>query len=327
MFSITTDSVLPQERAEFWTDHVSRHVNPMRIEPVRGVELRAVVLGRSLGDLTLTHMTGAGFRALHTRGEVARTPFPLHAACVHIDGEAAIERGGKRVELQPGSVFFTDSRDEFVLDLSQSWRHLVVTLPTAVLDSRVSRRDLVSGAVPQGPIARLWAGQLIAGFSMAAEFSRTAADMFARHSVELLVHALDETHCDRPLPAEDRREAVYLQACHPISFQFGDPGLTSERIARAVCVSTRTLERIFARHDDSVVRRIFDERIRHAAERLCAPQWAHRSITEIAFACGFNDSSHFTRVFASRIGTTPSQWRNQSDTSVPRATSRARPLD
>ena len=33
MISMTTDSVLPRERAEFWTDLVSRHVTPMCIEP------------------------------------------------------------------------------------------------------------------------------------------------------------------------------------------------------------------------------------------------------------------------------------------------------
>ena len=33
------------------------------------------------------------------------------------------------------------------------------------------------------------------------------------------------------------------------------------------------------------------------------------SITDIAFACGFNYSSHFGRVFAARRGMTPSRWR------------------
>ncbi len=147
---------------------------------------------------------------------------------------------------------------------------------------------------------------------MAREFSQTEADVFARNSVELLVHALEEAHCHRPLAAEDRREALYLHARHVIGLQFGDPGLTPERLARALHVSTRTLERIFARHDDSIMRRIFDVRTRQAAERLRSPRSAHRSITEIAFACGFNDSSHFTRVFAARIGTTPSQWRKRT---------------
>ena len=46
-----------------------------------------------------------------------------------------------------------------------------------------------------------------------------------------------------------------------------------------------------------------------AAELLAMPEASHRSITEIAFACGFNDSAHFSRAFAARFDTTPSQWR------------------
>jgi AraC-like DNA-binding protein len=42
---------------------------------------------------------------------------------------------------------------------------------------------------------------------------------------------------------------------------------------------------------------------------LSSPEAADRSVTDIAFACGFNDSSHFGRVFASHKGSTPSQWR------------------
>jgi len=42
---------------------------------------------------------------------------------------------------------------------------------------------------------------------------------------------------------------------------------------------------------------------------LASPHARRRTITEIAFACGFNDLSHFGRVFAERMGMTPSQWR------------------
>ena len=35
----------------------------------------------------------------------------------------------------------------------------------------------------------------------------------------------------------------------------------------------------------------------------------HQSLSDIAFECGFVDQSHFTRVFASRVGHTPGAWR------------------
>jgi AraC family transcriptional regulator, positive regulator of tynA and feaB len=58
--------------------------------------------------------------------------------------------------------------------------------------------------------------------------------------------------------------------------------------------------------------RIWDERVSRAAKLLSAPEAADRSITDIAFACGFNDSSHFGRAFAARMGMAPSQWRKRA---------------
>ena len=49
-----------------------------------------------------------------------------------------------------------------------------------------------------------------------------------------------------------------------------------------------------------------------AAKLLADPRAAHRSVTEIAFACGFSDGTHFDRVFATRMGMTPMQWRRQA---------------
>jgi AraC-like DNA-binding protein len=37
---------------------------------------------------------------------------------------------------------------------------------------------------------------------------------------------------------------------------------------------------------------------------LSESQATHRTVTEIAFACGFNDSSHFGRVFSGRMSMT-----------------------
>ena len=56
--------------------------------------------------------------------------------------------------------------------------------------------------------------------------------------------------------------------------------------------------------------RIWEERVNRAARLLAAPETADRSVTDIAFACGFKDSSHFGRVFAARKGAAPARWRN-----------------
>jgi AraC-like DNA-binding protein len=127
--------------------------------------------------------------------------------------------------------------------------------------------------------------------------------MFAAHSVDLLALVLGE-RASEPLPAQALREALFARAVRLIALRFADPGLTPDRIAGSLGVSTRLLQKLFAERGATVMERIWEKRVSQAASLLAMPQASHRSITEIAFACGFNDSAHFTRAFAARVAVT-----------------------
>ena len=324
MVSVTTTSIPTRERAEFWSDLVSRHVTPMRIEPAGKLALHGEIEPRVIGDLGVAQVSGVGVHALHTGAHIARARDHVYAACVHLEGEARITRRGEAIALRRGDIFITDSRHEFTLDLERPWRHLLITLPTSCLDSRVARPELLPGAVLRDhPLARLWASHLATGFALAGELSSTAATLFARHSVDLLAQLLDESHRDHLTASDAWRAAMFLSACEVIALKFGDPDLTPDQIAREIGVSSRTLARVFAANNETIMRRVFDERARQAARLLAAPESAHRSVTDIAFTCGFNDLSHFGRIFAGKMHMTPSQWRRRAvagstDRSAPR---------
>ena len=84
--------------------------------------------------------------------------------------------------------------------------------------------------------------------------------LFARHSIELLAHALNESRDTLPIPSEPARAALFPRARRLISLKVGDATLTPDRIAAELHVSTRALDRIFAERNEVVVRRVYDER-------------------------------------------------------------------
>jgi AraC-like DNA-binding protein len=231
-----------------------------------------------------------------------------------LEGTARISSAGATVQLAPGDVLITDSRHEFMFDLRSPARRLVIQLPAAQLDGRVVNPEALAGAVfRDGPLARLWARNLAAGFALSGELSAPAAALFARHCVELLTELVGESAGEHGALSEAAGGAVYFNACRVIAARLDDPSLTPVAIARAVGVSSRTLARAFAARGEAVMRRVFDERIAHAARLLASPQHADRSITDVAFSCGFNDLSHFGRLFARKAGMAPSQWRRAAD--------------
>jgi hypothetical protein len=94
MIVMTTDSVRPSERVEYWADLISRNVTPMRMEPAGGQPLRGQVRAQMIGDLTVAEITVVGIHALHTRAQVAHTGGHLYAACVQLEGE--LREGARR---------------------------------------------------------------------------------------------------------------------------------------------------------------------------------------------------------------------------------------
>ncbi len=83
--------------------------------------------------------------------------------------------------------------------------------------------------------------------------------------------------------------------------------ITLKEIAKAASMSERNLRRIFTQAVGQPPSRYIQQvRTTHAASLL---ESTHRSITDIAFACGFEDSNYFSRQFRNLIGCSPSEHR------------------
>jgi AraC-like DNA-binding protein len=314
MIVLSTDVVPPRDRAAFWTEMVSRSIMNCDVVQTGDGPLHSELRGAMIGGLALADVEGSNMRARHTRAHIARAPAQFYYVGTQIAGTNCHRWGGQDILETLGDIFITDTQHTYEVDCERPFRQFLVRLPKAWIDARVSRPDCVGGMrLPRDlPMVRLFSSYAREGFENAARMSADAAQMFESHCVELLALALDERLAGSPLPAQALREALFVRAGRLIALRFAEPDLTPDRIARALGVSTRLLQRIFAERDATVMARVWEERVRQAAALLGEPEAAHRSITEIAYACGFNDSAHFTRAFAARMALTPSQWRQHA---------------
>lgn len=77
------------------------------------------------------------------------------------------------------------------------------------------------------------------------------------------------------------------------------PALIAERLG----ISTRQLERLFGRYLNSTPKHYFLEMRLNRARNLLVQ--TEQSVTEIAMACGFHSTSHFSKAFRSHFGRSP----------------------
>lgn len=118
------------------------------------------------------------------------------------------------------------------------------------------------------------------------------------------LHRLAVAHADERLSA--RGEDVVAQVRQAVHARLLDGELTVEGVARALGMSSRTLQRRLAGRGLSL-RRVIDEARRAMA--LSEVERGGRPLVDIAFAVGFSEASAFDRAFKRWTGTTPTAYR------------------
>jgi transcriptional regulator GlxA family with amidase domain len=84
---------------------------------------------------------------------------------------------------------------------------------------------------------------------------------------------------------------------------------TTQRLAQMLGSNVRQLNRAFADHAKTSPQAVWREmRLQHARWRLLNSK---RTVTQIAFECGFADSSHFSKWFRAKFGQTPRSYREE----------------
>lgn len=107
----------------------------------------------------------------------------------------------------------------------------------------------------------------------------------------------------------------------PLALLQADParGWTLARLAQAMGLSPRTLQRRLAAQGGHFSGLLAQARLNHSAHQLAA---GATSLAEVGYLSGFADQPHFTRQFRAHTGLTPAQFRAQFGSRAPDPLSR-----
>jgi AraC-like DNA-binding protein len=106
--------------------------------------------------------------------------------------------------------------------------------------------------------------------------------------------------------------AARLQAIlDEIRARFADPAFSPAAIALKLGLSPRYVYGLLHETGASFNERVAELRLQQARTMLMNPRHDGLKVIDIAYACGFNEVSHFNRRFRARFGASPTQFRGR----------------
>ena len=109
------------------------------------------------------------------------------------------------------------------------------------------------------------------------------------------------------------RAAILERVFQSIEMRLSDPNLSSHQIAAEHDISPRYLQKLFESHEESFSHYVKLRRLERCRLDLGSPLHAQRSISEILFQWGFNDSASFSRAFREQYGMSPREYRKSPE--------------
>jgi AraC-like DNA-binding protein len=267
----------------------------------------------SSGELSCaTHSCGP---VIYTRSrrDVAITPIDAYGLFLQVEGVWHLAQGGREQIIEPGGIVLLDSNEPF-RSVKRGWcRHHAIRIPRRMADALLPPGWQRTGMVIDH---RRGLGSLV------AEYARTVGEEVARLPSRSTMDVLDNLcrllalyAADRPAACETTADALraarLVRLQHYIEQYIDEPELRPAHVAAEHGMSERSLHLLFAPTGTTFSQHVQLRRLERCRAMLVSAAHVDRSITDIAFACGFNSLATFYRAFQRVFGVAPGELRGR----------------
>jgi AraC-like DNA-binding protein len=312
--TFSTAELPPHRRLEYWNDLTGDAFTPLVTDPVDRRAFAGRLTRTRVGEIRLAEARSEPAIVRHSRQHVARTRDASFMLCLQLDGVSVNRQQGREAVLRYGDFHLLDSSRPYEVSFQQFNRMLVLSVPHPELARRMPNPESVVGIAMSG---RSGVSGLLS--SLLCNFwqqRRTGDETFLspRFSEAILDLVASAYACITAAAPEGSSIAIARreQIRSYIETHLHDPALTPGSVAAAVHLSPRRLHQLFEADGETVGAYILRRRLEECARAMSDASQRSRTVTEIAFLHGFNNASHFGRVFRERYQTTPSDYRRRS---------------
>lgn len=317
----STQGLSPAEQLEFFQNLISDGFCncDANAEKVNG-ECRAELETIKLGQIDVLKYQGAGVQKAHRRmSHIRKDPTEDLLIYLPLTAVVEMEHSGNVSRFLPGQFAFVNTAYPFsgsiYAENYESYSALLIKIPSALFRHNLPVIDRYRNQ--PFPIERGCGRIMMSFLDTLIEEAHLLKSAETGHLGESLLnvivsaahHAIYGNNKTNLHKSVSMKEAAYKKIMAFMEANLSNPELHTSYIASQCGISVRYLHSLFEDSPYTVSSWIREQRLLKCREVLRNPEAADLSIIEIALAWGFNDASHFTRLYKSRFGISPSRDR------------------
>lgn len=308
----STEDFSGASRVTRWNEIITEVFTPLETKTSKPDDFRGAVDCIQLGDVYLANIVASPARICRTAQHALYCRNRRFFIYLQLAGDLLVAQDGREAHLRPGDMVMCDSALPYTLDFDEPCSTLVMTASPKDIKQRLPAPEVALGQKLSG----------VDGISSTLSVMLSSVWKQAQCGIDddisrrLAANLLDllATSCMSAFGGRIAESAVgSARRSHIRCFiesNLKDPDLSVASIASAFRISPRYLHMLFADEDETISGFIRRRRLEECRKQLADPIWARRSITELAYEWGFNNTTHFARVFRGRYGVSPREYRN-----------------
>jgi AraC-like DNA-binding protein len=311
MQTATTEGIAARKRLQFWNELTSETLTEQCAEADDPTAFSGRVRRIDLGTLRLAEICASASRINRTQLHISHATEAPYVMRLVLSGELASVQMGVEVRQKPGDFVLYDTSRPYQMLVPNKTKILSIRIPQEQLLRYFPCPETVAGVVLSGSSETgKIALRFLKGFwfDSGSAILGSSAPRIADIALQLIAS------CYAMLPNADtggsrqvvrHRVAILMH----IEEHLCDPDLSPTSIAAALNLSPGYVHKLFADNSDSIARLIIKRRLERCRDAFDDRLQRGRSVTDIAFAFGFNSLAHFSRVFRERFGVSPREYR------------------
>lgn len=307
-----TSGMHGRDKVDAWRAALAEVFGPFEVSPSVSEKFCGRVSCSRRGQLQFNEIYYRWQTGERTSSNIARLTEESYILTRPVEGPLHVARDGREVILKPGFLYLFNQSLPFRFVSDAGYHAFSVSLPAAALRLRepkigpIYKIALADGS-PRGKLLMHYIEQLAAGLAQWSDDEASALSDRLFDLIVLLMVQQGQSHGsehDTSIKAAHRARAIAYVEAH-----LADAALTPDTIASSCGLSTSYLHQVFAAANLSVEDFVYSRRVDKCRELLSDPLHRTKSISQLAYQVGFRHPSHFTRLFKTRFGVPPKDYR------------------